>query len=58
MTITYQSICDKLGFDPMKYKPKASNFEDDSKESPFSILTLEESDFLCDYLIKNLKSSS
>lgn len=58
MTITYQSICDKLGFDPMKYEPKVSDYEDDSKESPFSTLTLEESDFLCNYLMKNLKSSS
>jgi hypothetical protein len=52
MIITYKSICDKLGFNPMEYEPKVSSFEDDSKESPFSILTLEESDFLCDYLIK------
>lgn len=58
MKITYDSICEKLGFDLESYNPKVSDYEDDSKESPFSILTLEESLFLNDYLMKNLKSSS
>lgn len=55
MGVTYESICKKLGFDPLSYKPKASDYEDDSRTSPFSILSLEESIFLNDYLMKNKK---
>lgn len=55
MGITYESICIKLGFDPLSYKPKVSDYEDDSRTSPFSILSLEESIFLNDYLMKNKK---
>lgn len=53
MGLTYESICIKLGFDPLNYKPKVSDFEDDSRNSPFSILSVEESLFLNDYLMKN-----
>ena len=52
MEITYESICKKLGFDVDTYKPVVSDYEDDSKISPFSILTDEESDFLF-YYFKN-----
>ena len=55
MEITYENICKKLGFDPLNYKLNVSSYEDDSKISPFSILTLEESLFLNDYLMNNVK---
>lgn len=53
--ITYNSICEKLGFDLMKgeYKQKVSDFEDDSIVSPFSVLTDDESNFLFEYLLEN-----
>lgn len=53
MEITYESICKKLGFTPGQYKYELSDFEDDSKVSPYSVLTLEESLFLNDYLMKH-----
>lgn len=53
MEITYEAICKKLGFDPMKDKPASDNKKDpwliDDSESPYSVLTMEESDFLIDY---------
>lgn len=55
MGITYESICKKLGFDPQSYKPKISEYEDDSRTSPFSVLSLEESLFLNNYLMNNKK---
>lgn len=36
-----------------EYKHVYSGHEDDSKESPFAVLTLEESLFLNDYLMKH-----
>lgn len=50
MEITYESICKKLGFRPEDYKYTYSGYEDDSKKSPFDILTLDELDVLCRYL--------
>ncbi len=52
MKITYESICKKLGFDVEDYEPVVSDHEDDSRVSPFSVLTIEESEFLYDYLKK------
>lgn len=51
MEITYESICEKLGFRPGidKYDYKYNGHEDDSQESPYSKLSLEESLFLADY---------
>jgi len=56
MEITYESICKKLGFDPLTTDPKEiyPQYEDpflidDSFESPFSVLSLDESSFLIDY---------
>ena len=46
MAVTYESICEKLGFDIETYKHDYSGHEDDSKVNPFSIQTDEESDFL------------
>lgn len=56
MGITYESICEKLGFKPDvdKYEYKYNGHEDDSQESPFAKLTLEESLFLRSYMNKNI----
>lgn len=53
MEMTYQRICTKLGFDPENYEPEVSDFEDDSKVNPFSVLTIEESEFLYEYMMKH-----
>lgn len=58
MKITYESICKKLGFKPGEYKYTFSGHEDDSKESPYAVLTLEESLFLNEYLMKHKKSTN
>jgi hypothetical protein len=50
--ISYESICEKLGFDVDTYNPPVSDTEDDSVENPFKSLTIEELDFLTDR-IKN-----
>lgn len=54
MAITYNSICSKLGFDPMKDKIKNGNSEDDTKRSQFAVLSLEEHEFLIDYILKHI----
>lgn len=54
--ISYESICKKLGFTMEDDTPCCSDYEDDSKPSPFSILTDEESDFLIEYEKKRLKA--
>lgn len=43
---TYEAICKKLGFEPRNYKFPDFETEDDSWESPFKILTVEEIDYL------------
>ena len=55
MEITFDKICEKLDFNPLVNPParKLSGHEDDSKESPYAILTFEESDFLCEYMKKH-----
>lgn len=55
--MTYSAICQKLGFDPIVdgYNYKHSGHEDDTQVSPFSVLTLEELDFLSDYIKKHNK---
>lgn len=55
--MTYSEICNKLGFDPVAdgYDYKHSGHEDDSRVSPFSVLTDEESDFLLYYMIAHRK---
>ncbi len=52
MGITFESICEKLGFNPF-INPSHYNLsghEDDSHESPYAILSLEESEYLCEYM--------
>lgn len=55
MAITYDSICNKLGFDPMKDKIKYGNSEDDTKRSRFSVLSLEEHEYLANYILTHTK---
>ena len=58
MGITYESICNKLGFDPVKGDPHKKEKKedswliDDSVENPYSVLTQEESDFLMELFSK------
>lgn len=51
----YDKICEKLGFIPSEYKVEASDHEDDSRVSPFSVLEAEEICYLYDngYLTKS-----
>lgn len=60
MEITYESICSKLGFDPLINPPKIhlNGHEDDSEESPYAILTYEESKYLCNYVEKHIKKTA
>lgn len=53
--MTYESICKKIGFDPIKngYERKRSEEIDDTVVSPFSALSIEEIDFLYAYLKKH-----
>lgn len=51
-TITYEGICEKLGFDVDTYQPPESDTEDDSVESPFRKLTLDELTFLTNRIVK------
>ncbi len=55
MEITLQSICQKLGFNPLiqKYDYKCEGHEDDSQKSPFSVLTFEENEFMYNLMFKN-----
>ena len=49
--ITYESICEKLGFRPFidDYDIPVKDFEDDSWESPFRALSSAELSFLLEY---------
>ena len=51
--ITYQSICEKLGFDPIAENEAIYNntpsYEDDSIENPFSKLSLDEVNYFIAY---------
>jgi hypothetical protein len=44
----YKRICEKLGFIPSEYKAKKTSSEDDNWVNPFSVLSIEEQDFLYD----------
>ena len=50
--ITYKSICEKVGFDPIlgntDIYDNIPDHEDDTMISPFSVLTIEERSFLLD----------
>lgn len=46
----YDNICEKLGFDFMKYDPETRGTEYDGEEqNPFDVLTEEELDFVMKY---------
>ncbi len=51
MTYSYEEICKKIGFDPLKdpYPIPFNGHEDDSHESPFAPLSPEELIFLIEY---------
>ena len=56
MSITLESIKNKLGFDPLN-PPKRKDdggplFVDDHTPSPYSVLSAEESHWLCDFMCK------
>lgn len=46
MDAIYKSICEKLGCEPKDIVTPNFDTEDDSWESPFKILTVEEIDYL------------
>ena len=52
--ITYESICKKLGFDPINAQERVltSTKDDCPEDNPFHCLTEEESDFLFEVWIK------
>jgi hypothetical protein len=56
--ITYESICNKLGFpfDDEKRYEKTEYFEDDSQPNPYLILNSEEMEFVGQYLYRKLYS--
>lgn len=53
--MTYELICEKLGFDPITddIELNSSPYEDDSQVSPFSILTSDELGVFIEHLIAN-----
>lgn len=58
MMLTYESICDKLGFDFMSFSPQVRDTEYDGEdENPFKKLSLEELDFVMDYIKENKAKS-
>ncbi len=59
MEITYESICQKLGFRPGidKYDYDFSGHEDDSKESPYAKLSFDELEFLWEHMKRNQKNN-
>ena len=54
--ITYEGLCEKVGFDILTYEGKPITTEDVSQENPLSELTIEELDFLMDFLKENEKA--
>lgn len=42
----YKEICEKLGFEPRNFEFPKFDTEDDTWESPFKALTVEEIDYL------------
>ncbi len=54
--VTYNQICEKLGFDPMnsaKYNSAEFSIEDDNYSNPLEVLTVEELEFLTEYAKRN-----
>ena len=55
MEKTYGGLCKKLGFDIDSYEPVISDHEDDSRVSPFSVLSDDELVFLIERRMKMLQ---
>ncbi len=54
--ITYNQICEKLGFDPInstEYNGVEFATEDDNYSNPLEILSIEEIEFLTEYAKQN-----
>lgn len=53
--MSFEALCAKMGYNPLKdkYPNPIKDHEDDSQVSPFSVLTLEESMFMSQYLIEH-----
>lgn len=51
--MSFDALCAKMGYNPLKdkYPNPIKDHEDDSQVSPFSVLSLEELEFMTDYLI-------
>ncbi len=51
----FETLCAKMGYNPLKepYPYPINSHEDDSQPNPASVLTLEELDFMCQYLIEH-----
>ena len=54
--MTYESLCRKMNYDPLKDVLPESGAECYDVETPFSVLTLEELDFLEDYIFNHKAS--
>jgi len=54
MAITYENLCQKLGFDIDSYHPEVSDYENDSRVSPFLVLSDDELQFLIERRMKLL----
>lgn len=54
--ITFDSICNKLGFDFSTYSTPEPEFEDDNYDNPFDKLSIAELDFVIDYMRKIVKA--
>lgn len=53
--MNFEKVCEKLGFNPLieSYVYEICDCEDDSRPSPFSVLTDEEAEFLDQYIEKH-----
>lgn len=58
MSITFEQIKEKLGFDPLNPPKRPSNGDElaviDNIPSPYSVLTAEESHWLCSFVYEKL----
>ena len=53
MTITFDSIIKKLGFNPLRHTYCTNDYEDDNWVNPFQALTVQEIQFLFDAAISD-----
>ena len=55
--LTYEGICEKLGFDALTYRGETADTETDEEYNPFEVLTVEELDFLMNYMRKRMSKN-